>query len=101
MEDKYIVEKYEDIPLENILYNQDENQFYTKYKRKEVVEVDDIKPIKWHTVKTNYQKRDGSVNSYVYKYANLNGHQVKERDMQNAILYMNPTDKSKCSIKIA
>jgi hypothetical protein len=101
MAEKYIVEKYEDIPLENILYCQDENQFYTKIKRKQVIEVDDIKPIKWHTVKKNYQKKNGTVSNYVYKYVYLNGHQVKEHDMENAILYMNPTDLNKCTIKIA
>jgi hypothetical protein len=74
-------------PVENIYYNQDINQFYTKIKRRVYMEVEEMKPIAWQTVQNRYLKKNGEVKNYSYKYVNLQGHRLREDEVQKAIVY--------------
>jgi hypothetical protein len=74
-------------PVENIYYNQDINQFYTKVKRRVYMEIEEMKPIAWQNVQNRYLKKNGEVRNYSYKYVNLQGHRLREDEVKKAIVY--------------
>jgi hypothetical protein len=76
-----------DTPVHNIFCNRETNKFYTKCKKKVVVEVDDIKPIAWRNIQNTYVKRNGDTSNYSYKYVNLQGHRLRQDELAKAIVY--------------
>jgi hypothetical protein len=57
--------------VDNLFFNLDSKQFFTKCKRKIIIEVDDYKPIVWKTISSTYTKKNGDIVNYNYRYINL------------------------------
>jgi hypothetical protein len=68
--------------VENLFFNLDSKQFFTKCKKKIVLEVEDYKPIIWKTVSSNYTKKNGEIITYNYRYVNLFGSGDKPTSMR-------------------
>jgi hypothetical protein len=86
-EEKHLIQvaTIDEDPIHNIFYSPETNQFYTKCKKKVVIEVEDIKPIAWRNVQNHYVKRNGELRNYSHKYVNLQGHRLKKDDLKTIV----------------
>jgi hypothetical protein len=74
--------KINEINVNNLFFDNDTKQFFTKYKKKVVIEVDDYKPVLPKTINSNYMKKNGERVAYSHQYVHLLGKEDKAVSMR-------------------